>query len=101
MVLICLLAPPSPKDSFSHNKKQTHSSFKSNTLLLFGTDIPCGQRVNSQIGREKKKKYPKLPKRFFVCVFTLKAAILYICIQPSYVRSDAVLLYILTSYITA
>lgn len=76
MVLICLLAPPSPKDSFSHNKKQTHSSFKSNTLLLFGTDIPCGQRVNSQIGREKKKNTPNY-QNVFLFVFLLLRQLYY------------------------
>lgn len=65
----------------------------------FGTSIPRGERVNSQIGKQNKKKYPKLPES--VLFFTLKAAIIVHCIQPSYVRSDAVLLYILTGYVTA
>lgn len=67
--------------------------------FLFGTSIPRGERVNSQIGKQNKKKYPKLPES--VLFFTLKAAIIVHCIQPSYARSDAVLLYILTGYVTA
>lgn len=43
---------------------------------------------------KKKKNTPNYQNMFFF--LTLKAAKLYICIQPSYVRSDAVLLYILT-----